>query len=98
LFSGDLIKVTKSYVVKVSSVGQLTLPKEVREELGIKRDDYVVIEKIGQTNFIKKLDGEKEILERIRERVKKSGITREHLEEIVEEESRDAWEKRESLS
>ena len=76
----------------------MTLPKKVREELGISRDDYVVIEKIGRTYFIKKLDGEKDLLERIRERVKKSGITRERLEEIVEEESRDAWEKRESLS
>ena len=89
---------TEAYVVKVSSVGQVTLPKKVREELGISRDDYVVIEKIGRTYFIKKLDGEKDLLERIRERVKKSGITRERLEEIVEEESRDAWEKRESLS
>ena len=93
-----MIEVTEAYVVKVSSVGQVTLPKKVREELGISRDDYVVIEKIGRTYFIKKLDGEKDLLERIRERVKKSGITRERLEEIVEEESRDAWEKRESLS
>ena len=93
-----MIKVTEAYVVKVSSVGQVTLPKEVREELGINRDDYVVIEKIGRTYFIKKLDGDKDLLERIRERVKKSGITRERLEEIVEGESRDAWEKRESVS
>jgi AbrB family looped-hinge helix DNA binding protein len=84
---------TEAYVCKVISVGQVTLPKEVREELGVGKDDYVIIEKIGETYFIKKLQGEKRLLARIRERVKKSGITREHLQEIVEEETQAAWEK-----
>jgi AbrB family looped-hinge helix DNA binding protein len=84
---------TEAYVCKVTSVGQVTLPKEVREELGVGKDDYVIIEKIGETYFIKKLQGEKRLLARIRERVKKSGITREHLQEIVEEETQAAWEK-----
>jgi AbrB family looped-hinge helix DNA binding protein len=75
--------VTESYVVKVSSVGQVTLPKEIRDELGLDRDDYVIIEKIGNSYFIKKLDEEKDLLEKIRERVKKSGITREQLDEII---------------
>ncbi|MCJ7573763.1 AbrB/MazE/SpoVT family DNA-binding domain-containing protein [Candidatus Bathyarchaeota archaeon] len=84
---------TEAYVCKVTSVGQVTLPKEVREELGVGKDDYVIIEKIGETYFIKKLQGEKRLLARIRERVKKSGITREHLQEVVEEETQAAWEK-----
>lgn len=84
---------TEAYVCKVTSVGQVTLPKEVREELGVGEDDYVVIEKIGEAYFMKKLQGEKRLLERVRERVKKSGITRERLQEIVEEESEAAWEK-----
>jgi AbrB family looped-hinge helix DNA binding protein len=83
---------TKAYVCKVTSVGQVTLPKEVREELGVGEDDYVIIEKIGETYFIKKLQAEKRLLARIRERVKKSGITREHLQEMIEEESEAAWE------
>ena len=50
-------------------------------------DDYVIIEKIGETYFIKKLHGEKQLLARVRAKVKKSGITRERLREIVEEET-----------
>lgn len=88
---------SEEYVCKVTSVGQITLPKEVREELGIGEDDYVTIERIGGTYFIKKLHGEKDLLERVRARVKKSGITRERLEEILEEESEDVWEKHQSL-
>ena len=86
-----------AYVVKVTSVGQVTLPKEVREELDVDKDDYIVIEKIGEAYFIRKLEIGNELLERVRERVKKSGITRERLDEIVEEESEVVWEKRQSL-
>jgi len=89
---------TEAYVVKVTSVGQVTLPKEVREELDIDRDDYLVIEKIGETYFIKKLVLGNDLLDRVRDRVKKSGMTRERLGEIIEEESRAVWEKRQSLS
>ena len=73
-------------------MGQVTLPKEVREKLGVGEDDYVIIEKIGETYFIKKLHGEKQLLARVRAKVKKSGITRERLQEIVEEETRVTWE------
>lgn len=88
---------TEAYVVKVTSVGQVTLPKEIREKLEITRDDYIVIEKIGETYFIKKLDQEKDLLEKIRKRVKKSGITREKLDEIIEEEAEDVWKKHQGL-
>lgn len=84
---------TETYVSKVTSVGQITLPKEVREELGIGEDDYVIIERIGDVYFIKKFQGEKRLLAMVREKVKKSGITMERLLEIVEEESQDVWEK-----
>ena len=87
----------EAYVIKVTSVGQVTLPKEVREELDVDKDDYIVIEKIGEAYFIRKLEIGNELLERVRERVKKSGITRERLDEIVEEESEVVWEKRQSL-
>jgi AbrB family looped-hinge helix DNA binding protein len=83
----------EAYVSKVTSVGQITLPKEVREELGIGKDDYIIIEKIGETYFIKKFQGEKRLLKLVRKRIKKSGITRERLQEIVEEESQAVWQK-----
>ena len=81
----------EAYVCKVTSVGQVTLPKEVREKLGVGEDDYVIIENIGETYFIKKLNGEKQLLARVRAKVKKSGITRERLEEIVKEETQVTW-------
>jgi len=90
-------KMTEAYVCKVTRVGQVTLPKEIREKLNITENDYITIEQIGDTYFIKKLRGDKDLLEKIRTRVKKSGITRERLNEIIEEESRDAWEKHQSL-
>ena len=88
-----MVPMAEAYVCKVTSVGQVTLPKQVRAELGVGEDDYVIIEKIGETYFIKKLHGEKRLLAIVREKVKKSGITRERLQEIVEEETQAAWEK-----
>ena len=88
---------TEAYVVKVSSVGQVTLPKEIREKLGITPDDYIIIQQIGQTYFIKKLEQDKDILTKIRNRVKKSGITKEQLDKIIEEESENVWKKHQSL-
>ena len=84
---------TEAYISKVTSVGQITLPKEVRDQLGIGQDDYVVIEKIGDTYYIRKFQGEKRLLALIREKVKKSGITRQRLQQMVEEESEAAWQK-----
>jgi len=84
---------TETYISKVTSVGQITLPKEVRDQLGIGQDDYVVIEKIGDTYYIHKFQGEKRLLALIREKVKKSGITRQRLQQMVEEESQVAWQK-----
>ena len=88
---------TETYVCKVTRVGQVTLPKEIREKLNITENDYVTIEQIGGAYFIKKLRADKDLLEKIRARVKKSGITRERLDEIIEEESEDAWKKHQSL-
>ena len=88
---------TEAYVCKVTRVGQITLPKEMREELNIKGNDYITLEKIGGTYFIKKLRGDKDLLEKVRTHVKKSGITRDRMEEIIEEEFEDVWEKHQGL-
>ena len=88
---------TEAYVVKVSSVGQVTLPKEIREKLDITPNDYIIIEQIGETYFLKKLNPDKTTLEKIRERVKKSGITMEQLNEIIEEEQENVWKKHQSI-
>jgi AbrB family looped-hinge helix DNA binding protein len=94
----NMRNMTEAYVVKVSSVGQVTLPKEIREKLDITSDDYIIIEQIGETYYIKKLNQDKDILNKIRERVKKSGTTKEQLNQIIEEEAEHVWKKHQSLS
>jgi AbrB family looped-hinge helix DNA binding protein len=83
----------EAYVCKVTSVGQITLPKEVRGELELGGEDFVVLEKVGETYFIRKIGAEKAILRKIRAKVKKSGITREKLTKILEEVSENTWRK-----
>lgn len=83
----------EAYVCKVTSVGQITLPKEIREELDVTEEDFVILEKVGETYFLRKVGAEKAILKRIRAKVKKSGISKEKLTEILEEVSRDMWRK-----
>jgi len=84
----------EAYVCKVTSVGQITLPKEIREELEVGGEDFVILEKVGKTYFLRKVGGEKAILKRVRAKVRKSGITREKLTEILEEVSEDVWRKK----
>jgi AbrB family looped-hinge helix DNA binding protein len=83
----------EAYVCKVTSVGQITLPKEVRGELELGGEDFVVLEKVGETYFIRKIGVEKATLRKIRAKVKKSGITREKLTKILEEVSENTWRK-----
>jgi AbrB family looped-hinge helix DNA binding protein len=85
--------VAETYVCKVTSVGQITLPKEIRNELNVRGEDFIILEKIGKTYFLRKFGVEKNILKKIRARVKKSGITREKLAKILEEVSESTWRK-----
>lgn len=86
-----MVEMAEAYVCKVTSVGQMTLPKEAREELEVEGGDFVILEKIGETYFLRKMGGEKAFLKKIRAKVKKSGITREKLTEILEEVSESTW-------
>lgn len=44
--------------VKVNSKGQITIPKEIREEEGIQPGDTVIVQDISGTIVINKLDKE----------------------------------------
>jgi len=88
-----VVKMADAYVCKVTSVGQITLPKEIRDELEVGGEDYIILERIGDTYFLKKVGVERVLLKRVREKVKKSGITREKLTKILEETSEDVWRK-----
>lgn len=43
-----------SYVSKVTSAGQVTLPKKVREALGVGPSSYVVMDALGKAAVLRK--------------------------------------------
>ena len=84
----------ETYISKVTSAGQLTLPKKIRKELGLKGSDYVEVALLGRAVVIRRLREEDELLDTIRRKVKKSGLTRARLQELLDEAREKVWKKR----
>ena len=73
-------------IVKISTKGQIVLPKKIREDLDIKEDTYLVIERIGDNILIKKAESRfDEITKMFSEAAKKKGITKEELLQYLKE-------------
>lgn len=81
----------EAYISKVTTAGQVTLPKGLREFLGLDKDSYVEFERVGKAVVLKKLRAEEDVLKKIRKKIKKSGVTRKKLAELVEELSEKVW-------
>lgn len=81
------------YLSKVTSQGQVTLPKEIRRKLGVGRDEYLEFDPVGDAVVVRKLDLSDRELEIIRQRVKKSGITKGRAMQLLEEASAGVWRK-----
>lgn len=76
------------YVAKVTTKGQVTLPKEVREVLGADEGDYVLFARRGRSFEIRRLslspEEEFEAFARpIRERFAKEGVVPEDIGEAI---------------
>ena len=84
----------ESYISKVTAAGQLTLPKKIRKALGLKERDYVEVALVGRTAVIRRLRGEEDFLDTITRNVKKSGLTRARLKQILDEVKKESWKKR----
>ncbi len=84
----------ESYISKVTSAGQLTLPKKIRKGLGLKGSEYVEVALLGKAVVMRRLREEDELLGSIRRQVKKSGVTRARLKELADEAGRRAWKRR----
>jgi len=84
----------ESYISKVTSAGQLTLPKKIRKGLGLKGSEYVEVALLGKAVVIRRLREEDELLQVIRRKVRKSGLTRARVQELVDEARSKAWKRR----
>ena len=97
LKSKDLLDaLVETYVSKVTAAGQLTLPKEMRKHLRLKKGgEYVEVAAVGQAAVIRRLrPADDEVFEEIRRQVRKSGLTRKRMREILDEVRTEVWERR----
>jgi AbrB family looped-hinge helix DNA binding protein len=83
-----------SYISKITSAGQLTLPKKLRKALGLEGRDYVEVALVGRTVVIRRLREEEAFLDAISQKIKRTGLTRARVDELLNEVKRDAWKKR----
>ena len=74
-----------TYVSKVTSAGQVTIPKRVREALDLDEEDFVEFARVGTAVLIRKLRARQDRVAAIRAKVRRSGLTRERVDRIVEE-------------
>jgi AbrB family looped-hinge helix DNA binding protein len=97
LKSKDLLDVlVETYISKVTAAGQLTLPKEMRKHLRLKKGgEYVEVAAVGQAAVIRRLrPDDDEVFREIRRELKKSGLTRKRMQEILDEVRTEVWERR----
>ena len=62
--------------------------------MGLEGSEYVVVALLGGAAVIRRLREDDAVLEAVRRKVKKSGLTRARLEDLVGEAARKAWKKR----
>jgi AbrB family looped-hinge helix DNA binding protein len=76
------------YVSKVTSAGQISLPKELRVAMGIE-EDYIVIEPFGDALILRKVKTLRdEIFGYFEKEASAKGITKEQLEKAIKKSGR----------
>jgi AbrB family looped-hinge helix DNA binding protein len=79
------------YVSKLTSAGQLTIPKKMREKLGLRGASFVVLDEVGDVVLLRPFEADEETLRFLRKRFTKTGVTRAMVNEIVERERARLW-------
>lgn len=79
------------YVSKLTSAGQLTIPKKIREKLGLRDSSLVVLDEVGDVVLLRPFEADEESLRILRRKLKKSGLTRAKVNKIVEREREKLW-------
>lgn len=86
IHNGD--NMTEIYVSKVTVAGQISLPKPLRDTLGI-GEDYIVIEPFGDALILRKVKSMRdEIFGYFEKEAKAKGITKERLEKAIKKSGR----------
>jgi AbrB family looped-hinge helix DNA binding protein len=79
------------YVSKVTSAGQLTIPKRIREKLGLRAASLVVLDEVGDVVLLRRFEADEETLKLLRRKFRKTGLSRVRVDEIVERERARLW-------
>jgi AbrB family looped-hinge helix DNA binding protein len=87
----SLGRVRMGYVSKVTSAGQLTIPKKIRVRLGLGASSFVVLDEVGDVVLLRRFEADEESLRILRRRFRKTGLTRARVNEIVERERARLW-------
>jgi len=79
---------SKQYVAKVTGKGQITIPKELREAIGLRDGEYVLLYQQGQGVRMEKaiiapLERFEDLAARTEERFRQQGITEETVAEAI---------------
>ena len=81
VYNGSIMK--PIYVSKITSAGQLSIPKELMEGMGL-GEEYVILELIGDVVVLRRIKTMKEeIFEYFDRETKARGITRKDIEKAV---------------
>lgn len=79
------------YVSRVTSAGQLTIPKQIRQRLGLRASSLVVLDEVGDVVLLRRFEADGETLGLLRRKLRKTGLTRVRVNEIVERERARLW-------
>ena len=79
------------YVSKVTSAGQLTIPKKIRDRLRLRASSLVVLDEVGDVVVLRPFEADEESLKILRRRFRKTGLTRARVNEIVQRERARLW-------
>lgn len=75
------------YISRITGKGQVTIPKEIRDRLGLERGEYVVWQPLGESVVMERAtvsaDDFEALADRIAERFRRKGITREDVEDAI---------------
>ncbi|HMK83003.1 MAG TPA: AbrB/MazE/SpoVT family DNA-binding domain-containing protein [Candidatus Bathyarchaeia archaeon] len=80
-----------SYVSRVTSAGQLTIPKKIRQRLGLRGASFVVLDEAENVILLRPFEADEETLKILRRKFKKTGLTKAHVSAIVERERTKHW-------